>query len=94
MSSIPSYRTIRNFDGSHGKHVEQLPNTTSNADAAKYCLDNNYPGWVRRTGNDDGGVLVYILPRGSGPEVVSQYDKGEFQDRQRVNYDTFLLLPN
>lgn len=94
MLSIPSYISLRNFDGSHGKYAEQLPNTTSNADAAKYCLDNNYPGWVRRSGHDDGGVLVYILPRGSGSEVVSQYERKEFQDGQYKDYDTFLLLAN
>jgi hypothetical protein len=94
MLPIPPYISLRNFDGSHGKYVEQLPNTTSNADAAKYCLNNNYPGWVRRTGHDDGNAIVYILPRGSGSEVASLYERGEFQDGQRKDYDTFLLLAN
>jgi hypothetical protein len=94
MLPIPSYISLRNFDGAHGKHVEKLNDRTSNADAAKYCLDNNYPGWVRRTGHDDGKAIVYILPRGSGSKVASQYDRGVYQRGKGKYSDTFLLLPN
>lgn len=92
MSSIPSYISLRNFDGSKNRHSVKLPDKISNADAAKYCLDNNYPGWVRWSGKENG--VVYILPRGSGPEVASLYERGESQGGQQQNYDTFLLLPN
>ena len=94
MLPIPPFISLRNFDGSYGKHVVKLPNTTTNAEAAKYCLDNNYPGWVRRTGHDDGDSIVYILPRGSGSEVASLYERGESQGGQQKDYDTFLLLAN
>jgi tartrate dehydratase alpha subunit/fumarate hydratase class I-like protein len=91
MSFIPSYRTLPKFDGSYGKHVVKLPKTT-NAVAAKYCLDNNYPGWVRWSGQETKKYIVYILPRGSGSEVASQYERGESQGGQQKNYDTFLLV--
>lgn len=91
MSSVPFIK-LSGFNGSHSRHdlVFDGRQPWTNEQFAAFCQMNKRPGWVRR-GHEIGG-LVYVLKKGCGHQVGTDYSDGLFTLGDHAQFDTFLIL--